>query len=196
LGGIVLSLRSTVVALGVSGATVVVLAAATAGMFQTPPVDPLVPQANPVNQQASAQQPNLLPAPQPAPARQPIPAPQSVAPQPDTMPHQVVVAQPAAARQSAVGVQPVAHAPSVVRQEPATHPAVVLRPAAPPQSSPAHEPVPISDPAPDDHQDLPSAQHGPDASPPPQKSRTVNTEPCACDGKMRRVPTHWDPPHN
>jgi hypothetical protein len=25
-------------------------------------------------------------------------------------------------------------------------------------------------------------------------SRTVNTEPCLCDGTLRRVPTHWDPP--
>lgn len=29
---------------------------------------------------------------------------------------------------------------------------------------------------------------------PDLKGRTVNTEPCSCDGKLRKVPTHWDPP--
>jgi 16S rRNA C967 or C1407 C5-methylase (RsmB/RsmF family) len=24
----------------------------------------------------------------------------------------------------------------------------------------------------------------------------VNTGPCSCDGTMRRVPTHWDPPQD
>lgn len=187
VGGIVLSLRSTVVALVASGAAVVVLAAATAGTFQTPPVDPLVPQANPVNQHATAQQPNLIPAPQPA-----------------------VAPPPAAPRQPAVTPQPVSHATPAVRQQPVTRPAVVLRPpvpaqsnqarsnqvqSSPAQSSPAHDPMPVNGPG-SDRQEFSPPPQAPIAASRPPRSQTVNTEPCACDGKMRRVPTHWDPPQD
>ncbi len=193
VGGIVLSLRSTVVALVASGAAVVVLAAATAGTFRTPPVDPLVPQANPVNQHATAQQPNLIPAPRPAPAQQPAAAAQPA------------VAPPPAAPRPAVTAQPVSHATPAVRQQPATRPAVVLRPpvpaqsnqaqSSPAQSSPAHDPAPVKRPG-SDRQEFSPPPQAPIAASRPQRSQTVNTEPCACDGKMRRVPTHWDPPQD
>lgn len=183
MGEIVLSLRNTVVALVASGVTVVGLAAATAGMFRTPPVEPLVPQANPVNQHAGAQQPNLVPAPQPAATPQ----------QPAAAPQPVVAPPPAAARQPAAVVQPVSGAAPPVRQQPVTRPAVVLRPPVPPHARSSHDPVPSNEPGPD-RQELSPPPRAPIASPPSQRSRTVNTEPCACDGKMRRVPTHWDPP--
>ncbi|MCA1834822.1 MAG: hypothetical protein LC721_00230 [Actinobacteria bacterium] len=173
-----LSLRNTVVALVASGATVLVLTGIAAGVFSIPPTDALVPQANPVDQHAVTQQPNLLPqpvlAPQPAPAQQPDPAPQAVA-----------IQQPDVAK------QPITFAAAPVRRQAVTHPAVVRAPV-PPQPVPAHDPAPIAEPA-----------HAPeqDSSPPAlstrhHESRTVNTEPCACDGTMRRVPTHWDPPQN
>jgi hypothetical protein len=64
----------------------------------------------------------------------------------------------------------------------------------PPSRPAAHDPVRVIEPAPDRQQTAPP----PDAvvSPPAQKSRTVNTEPCACNGTMRKVPTHWDPPRH
>ena len=179
LGGIVLSLRNTVVALVASGATVLVLTGITAGVFSAPPADPLVPQANPVDQHAMAQQPNLVP--QPAPAQLPAPAPS-----PDPAPQSVAI------QQSDVDKQPIAAAPAAARRQPATHPAVVRTPVQPQLIPAAPAPVPSAEPVPDPKQDSPAP--APVAAAPQQKSRTVNTEPCACDGKMRRVPTHWEPP--
>jgi len=175
----VLSLRNTVVALVASGATVLVLTGITAGAFSAPPADPLVPQANPVDQHAGTQQPNLVPqpvpAPQPAPAQQPDPAP-----------------QPVAIHQPEVVKQPIASAPAPVRQQPAIRPAVVRTPVQPQPIPVAHAPAPITEPAPDPERDF--SPPAPVASTSHQKSRTMNTEPCACDGTIRRVPTHWDPP--
>jgi hypothetical protein len=175
----VLSLRSTVVALVASGAAVLVLTGVTAGVFSTPAVDPLVPQANPVDQRATAQQPNLVPP--PVPAQPPVPAPQA-GPAP-----QAVVARPPAVVQ-----QPISSAVPVVRQQPVARPAVVLTPVRP---QPLPAPAPVAEPAPD-HRQGPPAPPGPVSFSPHQKSRTVNTEPCACEGRMRRVPTHWDPPRD
>ena len=174
-----LSLRNTVVALVASGATVLVLTGITAGVFSAPPADPLVPQANPVDQHATAQQPNLVP--QPAPALPPAPAPL-----PDPAPQSVAIQQPE------VGTQPIAPAAAPVRRQPVTHPAVFRTPVQPQPIPAAHAPTPSAEPAPAPEQDSPES--APVAAVPHQKSRTVNTEPCACDGTMRRVPTHWDPP--
>lgn len=181
LGGIVLSLRNTVVALVASSATVLVLTGVAAGVFSTPPTDALVPQANPVDQHAATQQPNLVPqpvpAPQPAPAQQPDPAPQAVA----------IQQQPDVVKQPIASTAP-------IRRQPVTHPAVVWTPVQPQPipAAPAHAPAPSTDPAPDHPHDF--SPPTPVSSAPHQKSRTVNTEPCACDGTMRRVATHWDPP--
>jgi hypothetical protein len=177
LGGIMLSLRSTVVALVASGATVLVLTGVAAGVFSTPPADPLVPRANPVDQHAVTQQPNLVP--------QPVPAPQAApAQQPDPAPQAVAIQQPVAVKQS------ITSAAAPVRRQPVTQPAVVRAPVPPPIA--AHDPAPIAEPAPDPEQ----ASSPPASSTAHQKSRTVNTGPCACDGTMRRVPTHWDPPQD
>lgn len=80
-----------------------------------------------------------------------------------------------------------------VHQEPVAHPAVYRRVVVQRQPIPvAHQPVPVT-----------PAQNPLPVSPPPapalpvsSRSRTVNTEPCSCDGVMRRVPTHWDPPQD
>jgi hypothetical protein len=90
--------------------------------------------------------------------------------------------------------QPVVHAASPVRQQPVTHPAVVQTPVGPPSRPAARNPVPIAAPAPD--QQPGAAAPAPVVSPAAQKSRTVNTEPCACNGTMRKVSTHWDPPQD
>jgi hypothetical protein len=175
-----LSLRNTVVALVASGATVLVLTGIAAGVFSTPPTDVPVPQANPVDQHAVTQQPNLLP--QPVPVQQAEPAQQ---PEPAT--HAVAIQQPDVVK------QPITSAAAPVRRQPVIHPAVVQAPV-PPQPVPAHDPAPIAEPTPDPERH--SSPPAPGRSTPHQKSRTVNTEPCACDGTMRRVPTHWDPPQN
>lgn len=115
---------------------------------------------------------------------------------------------PAAAHPDAAASPPAAVLPDV--------PAAVLPDAPAPQSMPVHgEPVahPTSyhrvavqrQPVPAAHQPVPVApvQNRQPVSPPVSalpvsrsKSRTVNTEPCSCDGSMRRVPTHWDPPED
>ncbi|MBV8995723.1 MAG: hypothetical protein JO287_18950 [Pseudonocardiales bacterium] len=159
-----------------SGATVLVLTGIVAGVFSTPPADPLVPQANPVDQHAANLVPQPVPAPQPSPAPQPDPAPQAVA-----------IQQPEAVK------QPITFAAAPVRRQPVTQPAVVRAPV-PPQPLPAHDPAPIAEAAPDPEQH--SSPPAPPPSAPHQKSRTVNTAPCACDGTMRRVPNHWEPPQN
>ena len=174
-----LSLRSTVVALVASGAAVLVLTGIVAGVFSTPPADPLVPQANPVDQHAVTQRPNLVPQPVPAPP----PAP---AQQPDAAPQAVAI------RQADVVKQPITSAAAPVRRQPVTQPAVVRAPVPPPIAAP--DPAPIAEPAPDPEQT--SSPPAPAPATPHQKSRTVNTEPCACDGAMRRVPNHWNPPQN
>jgi hypothetical protein len=176
------SLRNIVVALVVTAATVLVLVAVTAGVFAAPPADPLVPQANPVDQHARTQQPNVVP--QPVPAQQTV-----IAQQP------VIAGQPDAVTQPDVGQpQPVTHVAPAVRQQLVTRSAIVRTPVAPAAKPVAQDPVPVAGPAPDRQQA--ARPPAPVASPPAQKSRTVNTEPCACNGTMRKVPTHWDPPHN
>lgn len=81
-----------------------------------------------------------------------------------------------------------------VDRAPVAHPTVYRRVAVQRQPVPvAHQPVPVA----------PTLNPLP-VSPPPapalpavhSRSRTVNTEPCDCDGAMRRVPTHWDPPQD
>jgi len=177
-----ISLRTTVVALVASGATVLVLTGITTGVFSTPPADPLVPQANPVDQHAVTQQPNLVPQPAPAPAQPPAPAPLA-----DPAPQSVAIRQPD------VDKQPIAAAAAPVRRQPVTHPAVV-RTVQPQPIPAAPAPAPSAEPVPDPKQDAPVP--APVAAAPHEKSRTVNTEPCACDGKMRRVPTRWSPPQD
>src|SRR5262249_6787318 len=73
-------------------------------------------------------------------------------------------------------------------------------PSGPVPSGPV-TPVPVtSGPAPRNPE--PARQEIPEPPGPPLTSnrggtsRTVNTAPCSCDGHMRRVPTHWDPPRN
>lgn len=81
-----------------------------------------------------------------------------------------------------------------VSREPVAHPTGYHRVAVQRQPVPAaHQPVPVA-----------PAQNPQPVSPPPSlalpvshsRSRTVNTEPCFCDGTMRKVPTHWDPPQD
>src|SRR5262249_60138880 len=55
-------------------------------------------------------------------------------------------------------------------------------PGAPVPSAPSASQPAISDPP-----ASPVSSRGP-------TSRTVNTEPCSCDGRMRKIPTYWYPP--
>jgi hypothetical protein len=178
----VVSLRSAAVALVASAAILGVLVGVTTAEFTVPSQDPPI---DPADQQVTAQQhspvgPPIM-APQPKPvdppvtAPQPNPGPPPAPPQPNSVDRPVAVARTAPIRREPV-VHPVADRQAPVNAQPV--------PAAPP-------------PAPDapakDHQ----AAYPPPSSASParnSKSRTVNTEPCACDGKMRQVHTHWDPP--
>jgi len=111
-----------------------------------------------------------------------------------TAPNRAVPMPPdVAAPVPAAPAAPVQHAaaPAPVPSEPVTH----YRPAqVPVQQQPARAAQPVTSVA-------PAQDHRP-VSPPPSsalpardsQSRTVNTEPCACDGRMRQVSTHWDPP--
>lgn len=165
-----LSLRSTVIALVASAGLVLVLAGVLSGVFTTEPSPPPVGQSVSVHQDGAA----------PAPAS-PVP-PDIAAPAP-------AVAAPAAPAPVASVPATPAPASATVPSEPVTHDhQVQVQQQAAPTAHPA-----VSD--------APAENHRPVSPPPPSalpaheaKSRTVNTEPCACDGTMRKVPTHWDPP--
>ena len=162
LGGVVLSLRSAVIALVASVALVLVLAGVCAGVFTPPSPEPPIPQAASVDppvvaRQAAPVDPPVA-APQPDPGNSPVAAPHS------TPVHREPVADP-----TSYGRVPVHR-----------HPAPAADPPASVAPVPAHRPV-----SPPPFSALPAQN---------SKSRTVNTEPCACDGTMRKVPTHWDPP--
>lgn len=174
--GVVFGLRSAVIALLASAALVLALAGVSAGVFTIPDDPPPVSQAAPVDPALAAPRPvQMAPdvaAPQPAPQ-----APDAAAPQPAP-----VVSDAAAPRSAPVHREPVAESASYrrvpVHREPvpaAPHPAPV---------EPAQNRQPVSPPP-------PSSSESPAPS---SKSRTVNTEPCHCDGQMRKVSTHWDPP--
>lgn len=162
LGGVVLGLRSAVIALVASAALVLVLAGMCAGVFTTPSPEPPVLQAAPVDppvvaRQAAPVDPPVA-APQPASVDPPVATPHS------TSVHREPVADPTSYGRVPVHRQPV----------PATDPPASV---APVQDRRPVSPPPLSA--------LPARD---------SKSRTMNTEPCACNGAMRKVPTHWDPP--
>jgi hypothetical protein len=174
------SLRNAVIALVASAGLVVVLAGVSTGVFTAQPAQPPVGQSASVQQDAAAaaraaRVPPGIAAPAPA---APAPAPAAPAPA-EPAPAAPVHHDVAAPAPAAVRAQPVIHYRQVqmpVQQQPA------------PAVNPAGSVAPVQDPRP--------------ASPPPSaalpardaKSRTVNTEPCACNGTMRKVSTHWDPP--
>jgi hypothetical protein len=168
------SLRNAVIALAASAGLVVVLAGVSAGVFTAQPAQPPVGQSASVQQGAAApalpvQVPPDIVAPAPA-----VPAPAEPAPAAPVH-HDVAAPAPAAVR-----AQPVIHYRQV--QMPVQQPAPAAIPAV--SVVPVQDPRPVSPP--------PSAAvHARDA-----KSRTVNTEPCACNGTMRKVSTHWDPPQS
>ncbi|MGH3781693.1 MAG: hypothetical protein ACRDRO_14000 [Pseudonocardiaceae bacterium] len=165
-----LSQRNAVIALVASAALVLVLAGMSTGMFtpQSPP--------SPVGQSVSVHQG----VPVTAPVTPAVPAP--VAPAP-------AVPVPAAPAHHDLAAPAAAAVPS----EPVVHYRQVQAPVQQQPAPAAHAPVSVE-----------PAQNPRPASPPPSsalpardtKSRSVNTEPCACDGTMRRVPTHWDPPQS
>ncbi len=165
-----LSLRSAVIALVASAALVLVLSGVSAGVFNGVFTTASAPPSDlppiAVHPDVAAPAPNLQPA--PAPNLQPDPVPADV-PAPHSLP---------------------------VDREPVAHPTVYRRVAVQRQPVPAaHQPVPVA-----------PMQNPLPVSPPPapalpvssssSRSRTVNTEPCDCDGEMRRVPTHWYPPRD
>jgi hypothetical protein len=167
-GGFVLGLRSAVIALVASAALVLVLAGVNAGVFAAPSPAPSDPPPAAAHPDAAASPPAaVLPD---VPASPPAPV----------LP---VVPAPAPAPQ-----------PMPVQWGPVTHSTGYRRVTVQRQPLPAaHQPVPVA-----------PVQNRLPVSPPPasaspvsgSKSRTVNTEPCSCDGSMRRVPTHWDPPRD
>ncbi|MGH3548938.1 MAG: hypothetical protein ACRDQU_12675 [Pseudonocardiaceae bacterium] len=176
-----LSQRNTVIALVSSAALVLVLAGVSSGVF-TPEAPP-----SPIGQSVSVHQgdADAVPAPATAPAPPAVPVPLApavpvpAAPVPAAPAHHDLAA-PAAA---AVPSEPVTHYRKVLVQAPVQQ-----------QTAPAaHRPVsvePVQNPRPVSSPPSPAlpAREG--------RSRTANTEPCACDGTMRRVPTHWDPPQS
>ena len=177
VGGAMFSLRSAVIALVASAALVLVLAGVSAGVFSTQPSPPPVGQSVSVHQDGAvpartapvppniAAPPPAAPAPQPA---APVPAPAAPAPAAPAR-HDLAVPAPAP-----MPSQPVTHYRQVQQPAPAVTPPVSVAPAqaARPASPPPSAALPARE----------------------AKSRTVNTEPCACDGRMRQVSTHWDPP--
>jgi hypothetical protein len=180
-GGVVLDLRSVVIALFTSIALVVVLGFATAGVFSTP-ATPSAEQATPVSVPINPHGG----APSPIPANPPAVAPplapvKPAAPAPVRPP-----APPALVNPPVPAAQPQPVSRVKVVEAPDGRPAPVTR-----------QPVPVEHPVPA----APERHHEPDSPPPSSamrdrdtRSHTVNTEPCACDGSMRRVSTHWDPP--
>lgn len=175
VGGAMFSLRNAVIALAASAGLVVVLAGVSAGVFTAQPAQP------PVGQSASVQQGAAAPA---LPVQVPpdIAAPAPAAPAPATP----APAEPAPA--APVHHDVAAPAPAAVRAQPVIHYRQVQQPA--PAAIPAVSVVPVQDHRP--------ASPPPSAAPPRRdaKSRTMNTEPCACNGTMRKVSTHWDPPQS
>lgn len=163
------SLRSAAIALVASAAILGVLVGVTTAKFTVPTQDPPI---DPTDQQVTAQQhrpvgPPIM-APQPNPVNPPVTAPQPnpAPPQPNSADRPVSVARPAPIHREPV-VPPIADRQAPVNAQPGA--------VAPP---PAPDVPPPSSAAP--------ARNS--------KSRTSNTEPCACDGQMRQVRTHWDPP--
>ncbi len=191
-----LSVRGSVIALVASAAVVGVLVGVTAAQFSARSQDPPLGQALPVDQQVSAQRHN--------PAAPPLIAPPIVAPQPNLVDPPVVAPPVAAAPDAAAqpNPEPSLAPPQPVAVSPATpaHQEPVIRPVTDRPAPVRAQPVAVTrPPAPEapvrDHQS---------ASPPPSsalserssRSHTVDTEPCACDGQMRQVHTHWDPPQS
>jgi hypothetical protein len=173
----VLSLRSVVIAFLASAAIVVVLAGVIAGVF-TAPTDPQpIPQSAPGELHAPGA-PARADGPRPADIPGPADAPRSAeAPRAAHAPG-TVGAQPPA------GASPAGPHPVTVHQEPVVKPvhAMPTVVAAPPMPMiPVENRRPASPPP-------SSASREPDS-----KSRTVNTEPCSCDGQLRKVSTHWEP---
>jgi hypothetical protein len=175
------SLRNTVIALVTSAGIVLALAAANAGVLTTWSTTPAssqpIPADHPVTGQPSVPVIPPLAAAPPAVADPPL-------------------AEPQTAQESTPGDPPATNAhPTPVKQQPPQQPTarpIEYRVPVGPQPSPVtHPPVAIAP--------APSHQPGfePPESPPPSRgttSRTVNTEPCSCNGHMRTVHTRWDPP--
>jgi hypothetical protein len=185
LGGLVLSLRSTVIALVVSASSVLVLAGLNAGVFAIPALDPpLAQQPIAVDERVPGRTPTVVAPvvpPQPTPVAAPVQKPPPAPAEPP-----VAATQPAPAEAPAVATQPMSKHQQPMAQT-VNYRTPVRRqptPADHPPAPPARRPAPVSPPP----ASAAPATHA--------KSRTVNTEPCACDGKMRRVPTHWDPPQS
>lgn len=169
--------RNAVIALLASGALVLVLAGVSAGVFTIHDPSPLVGQSVSVHQDAGPGHAVPLPPDIAAPAAPAVPAPAAPAPAAPAVPAPAVLVHHAIA--APTPSQPVTHFRQVQMPE-QPHPAPAPNFPAPVAPAPDHRPV-SAPPS--------SAYPGRDA-----KSRTVNTEPCACDGTMRKVPTHWEPP--
>lgn len=171
-----LSLRGTVIALVGSVAGVLLLAGVTAGVFARPAPDPPVSmEQEPLGQETTPSAP-VLPAQPPAPEAPPM--------------HVAPAAPPIEDQRPAPTDRPVVAAPTKpAYQKPVTRPVSYREPLQrQPRPAPQQPPPPVQRPEPVVR---PPASQSPAPS---TKSRTVNTEPCNCDGQMRRVPTHWEPP--
>jgi hypothetical protein len=164
----VLGLRSAVIALVASAALVLVLAGVNAGVFAAPSPPPADPPPAAAHPEAAASPPAAVLPDVPASPPAPVhPDVPAAQPAPHSMPMQGgPVAHPTNYRPVAVQRQPVLAAHQSVPVAPVQN----RQPVSPPPASA----LPVSG----------------------SKSRTVNTEPCSCDGSMRRVPTHWDPPRD
>lgn len=167
--------RNAVIALLASAALVLVLAGVSAGVFTTQDPSPLVGQSVSVHQDVAgpghaAPPPPDIAAPAPAGPAPAVPAPAAPA-------HHDIAAP----------------APAALPSQPVTHYRQVQMPVQPQPAPAANLPAPVT----------PAQNHRPVSAPPSSaspargaKSRTVNTEPCDCDGTMRKVPTHWEPPQS
>jgi translation initiation factor IF-2 len=185
-----LSLRSTVIALVASAVLVLILAGVASGVFTTHSPPPPVGQSVSVHQDGAAPAPTVPVPPDIAAPAAPLPAaPLPAAPLPAApLPAAPLPAAPAPAAPAPLPAAP-APAPAAAPSEPLTH--YRQAPAQRQPTAVAQPPVSVA-PAQDQR---PASPRPPSALPAHEaKSRTVNTEPCACDGRMRRVSTHWDPP--
>jgi hypothetical protein len=176
------SLRNTVIGLVTSTGIVLVLAGANAGVFTAWPFAPTTAQPVPADHPVTSQ---------PAPVIPPVALPPPAAADPPLAEPAPAPADPPATQSNLAPMVGHAEYRAPIRRQPVpvAHPPVPVAPAPsfPPVSGPPGRALPS-------HDFHNSGEDQPSRPSRGYQSRTVNTEPCYCDGQMRRVHTHWDPP--
>lgn len=192
MGGVVPSLRNTVIGLVASVGIVLVLVGANAGVFSAWPFAPTAAQSIPLDHPVTSQPAPVIPPvalPPPAAADPPLAKPEPAPANPPAIHSGLAPVDREPAARHAEYRAPIQRQPVPVAQPPVP---VAPDPSLPPISGPPRWGLPSHDspgfhgsPGSDSYEDQPSRGY---------QSRTANTEPCYCEGQMRRVHTHWDPP--